>query len=129
MRTFLQGGVETGKKQKLKKARPLKEKGGIPEEHKARCALLKGKEVFEDNFFRLEHDDDEDFVSDAESGPRDALKAKLEKLQKKRSNQLRNWKEGKARNCDPNKVWDDIQEATAQDLPEAFQKWKNLDLL
>jgi hypothetical protein len=122
MRALLQGGVETGKKQTPKKARTPKDKGGIPKEEKARCALLKGKEVIEDNAFTLEDDDDEDFVSDDEPGPREALKAKLERLQKKRSNQLRNWKDGKARNCDPNKVWDDIQDATAQDLPEAFQK-------
>jgi hypothetical protein len=83
MRALLQGGVETGKKKTSKKASRPKEKGGTPQDEKARCALLKGKKVAEENAFALEDDDEEDFVSDDELGPRDALKAKLERLQKK----------------------------------------------
>ena len=127
MQMLLQGGVDTGKKQTPKNARRTKDKGDIPKDEKARCALLKGKDIVEDNGFAFDDDDDdEDFVSEEEAAQRGAQKATLERLQKKRSTLLRNWKDGKARNCDPNKVWDDIHEATALDLPEAFQKMEKL---
>jgi hypothetical protein len=58
--------------------------------------------------------------------PRDTLRAALGRITKKRDGALRNWQESKVRNCNPDKIYRDILEATAENMIEVFHKMRKL---
>jgi hypothetical protein len=120
MRAFLQAGAESVKKTKPNKTLWTKDKASIPQEDQARCVLLQGKQPAQKTLLGTETAmvtrDHGTHSKQSWTGYR----------QKTRKNPLRNCQGAKARNCIPNKVREDIQEATAQNLHEAFQKMEKL---
>jgi hypothetical protein len=57
---------------------------------------------------------------------RDTLRASQGRIKKKRDGALRNWQEAKARNCTPNKIYEDILEATAENMAQVFENLRKL---
>jgi hypothetical protein len=47
-------------------------------------------------------------------------------MQKKRDNHLRNWQDAKTRNCTPQRIYEDIDEASADNMLEVFDKVSKL---
>ncbi len=56
---------------------------------------------------------------------RDTLRASQGRI-KKRDGALRNWQEAKSRNCTPNKIYEDILEATADNMPQVLKNLRKL---
>ena len=57
---------------------------------------------------------------------RETLRASQGRIKKKRDGALRSWQEAKSRNCTPNKIYEDILEATAENMPEVFENLRKL---
>jgi hypothetical protein len=57
---------------------------------------------------------------------RDTLKAAQRRVKNKRGSALRYWQDAKTRNCTPHRIYDDILEATADNMPEVLDKMYKL---
>ncbi len=57
---------------------------------------------------------------------RDTLKAPQRRIKNKRGNALRYWQDAKARNCTPHRIYEDIVEATADNMTEVLDKMHKL---
>ncbi len=120
----------------------------VPASEQARCALLHQPNAVIDI---TSDDDDSAFESEpivgrkpkkARSKPlknsgdnsletdggavRDTLKAAQQRMKNKRGNALRYWQDAKARNYTPHRIYEDIVEATADNMPEVLQKMHKL---
>ena len=69
---------------------------------------------------RTDSPDDEDFRL------KDDNAARTKRLAKKRDTDLRDWLAGKNRNSKPERIHDDIEEATANNLGEVLEKMEKL---
>ena len=97
----------------------------IPTEEVRRCSLLKPPRN------DITHESNEassivDWPDEEDAGLKDDNAARTKRLAKKRDNDLRNWVAGKTRNSKPERIYEDIEQATANNLGEVLQKMEKI---